>query len=95
VRLRRWSARGGEMERWSVARSLGTAMGAMYVQEALEILAVLAADERPMVWHAASAALAEIAQRNPRLVLPELARWRDDPARFRAANRAFEILAKR
>jgi len=94
-RLRTWCATGDEIARWSVARALQTTLGGMYIDDALDILGILAADERPMVWHAAAAALVEIAQRNPRRVLPEIARWRDDPQRLRAANRAFEILAKR
>ncbi len=94
-RLRRWIATRDEIARWTVARALQTALGGMYVEDALEILGVLAGDERPMVWHAAAGALAEVAQRNPRRVLPEIARWRDDPERFRTANRAFEVLAKR
>jgi hypothetical protein len=95
VRLRRWSAAGGEIARWNVAHALGTTLGGMYIGEALEILMVLAADERPMVWRAAASALVQIAQRNPRLVLPEIARWRDDPKRFRCANLALETLARR
>lgn len=94
-RMRRWCATGDEMACWNVARALQSALGGMYMEDALGILGVLAADERPMVWHAAAAGLFEVAQRDPRRVLPEIARWRDDPERFRCANRAFEMLAKR
>ncbi len=95
IRLRRWSNVGGEIARWNVAHALGTVFGGMRIEETLEILGVLAADERPMVWRAVAGALVQVAQRNPRLVLPEIARWRDDPKRFRAANLALRALAAR
>jgi HEAT repeat protein len=94
-RLWRWAGRHEEMARWNVARALATEVGGMLVEDAVDILAVLAADERDMVWRAAAEALAEVAQRNPGFVLPQLAKWREDIHRMRAAEMALRILAKR
>jgi len=94
-RLREWASRADEIARWHVARALATPLGGVYVEDAVDILEILAADERPSVWRAAAAALIEIAQRRPSYVLPILGRWRTDPRRERCARLALETLAKR
>ncbi len=95
IRLRQWISRGGEVARWNVAEALTTALGGAYVERAIEILEILAADERPMVWRAASKALVQVAQRRPAYVLPILGRWREDPKRWRCAEMALAALADR
>ncbi len=91
MRLTEWAGRNDEMVRFNVAEALRTVLGGRYVEQSMEILGALAADERPMVWRAAADALVEVAQRNPAFVLPILGRWREDVKRFKCA----EIVLKR
>jgi len=95
MRMREWAAMPNEITRWNVAKALATPLGGAYVEEAVEILEVLAADERAAVWRAAAEAVVEAAQRRPALVIPMLARWRGERARMRCAELAIQILSKR
>jgi len=94
-KLKEWARRADEITRWNVAKALGTPLGGVNIEGAMEILEILAADERPSVWRAAGEALVHIAERRPAFVLPILSRWRGDPARQKAANLALSTLARR
>lgn len=95
TRLREWATSDSEITRWNVAKALSTSAGGASVERAIDILEIFAADTRPMVWRAAAEALAQAAQRRPAYVLPILARWREDPKRWRCAELALEHLARR
>ena len=95
IRLRQWISSGDEVTRWNVAGALATGLGGAYIERAIEILEILAADERPMVWRAASRALVQVAQRRPAYVLPILGSWREDPKRWRCAELALRTLTGR
>jgi len=94
-RLRQWASHHSEIARWNIGEALSTVLGGFYVERAMEILEILAADERAMVWKAAARALSRVAQRRPSFVYPVLAKWREDPKRFRCAELALRTLARR
>lgn len=93
--LRNWSSEEDEIARWNVAEALSTPLGGIYVEEAMEILEILAIDERPSVWQAAARAIIVLAQRRPAFVLPILARWRGDFLHRSCAQMALEALVRR
>jgi len=94
-KLRDWAGRTEEFARWNVAKALATPLGGVYVEQAMDVLEHLAADERPAVWRTAAEAVAQIAQRRPAYVLPILKRWRTERARLRCAELVLCILSKR
>ena len=90
-----WTRMEDESARWHVAQALATTLGGVYPEQAVDMMTILAADERPSVWRAAAAALVQLAQRRPSYALPIIGRWRDDPERSPCARLVLEALAKR
>lgn len=95
ARLKGWAHETCEITRWNVAQALVTPFGGVYAEDAMDILADFALDERPAVWRAAAAAIVQIAQRRPAYVLPILKRWREEPLRRRCAELALVTLVRR
>jgi 3-methyladenine DNA glycosylase AlkC len=67
ARLERWAREPDENVRWNVASTFTSASGARVAERAFGILAFLAADTRPFVTHAVSAAVRNILKRRPEL----------------------------
>jgi 3-methyladenine DNA glycosylase AlkC len=67
ARLERWSREPDENVRWNVASAFTSASGARVAERGFGILAFLAADTRPFVAHAVSAAVRNILKRRPEL----------------------------
>lgn len=66
-RLARWARDPDENARWNAAMAFTTATGARLAERAFALLAGIAADERPFVRRAATAALRNIFRRRPEL----------------------------
>lgn len=71
-------------------RSFG---GTRSLQEALEILGQLAADERRFVWRAAASALHYLGKRHPEVVRPLMENWLQDERRKQAAEVALRYIS--
>jgi len=67
ARIAQWARDPDENARWNAAMAFTTASGARLAERALVILAGIAADERPFVRRAATAALRNIFRRRPEL----------------------------
>jgi 3-methyladenine DNA glycosylase AlkC len=93
VRLRRWADDGREEVRWNVAMAFHSFGGTRHVEEALEVLGILAADERRFVWRAAASALHYLGRRRPEIVRPVVEGWLQDERRVRAAETALHHMA--
>ena len=92
ARLRRWADDPREEVRWNVAMAFRSFGGTRHLQEALEILAQLAADERRFVWRAAASALHYLGRRQPEAVRPVLEGWLQDEQRAQAAEVALRYI---
>jgi 3-methyladenine DNA glycosylase AlkD len=68
ARLRAWAADPDEAVRWNVAMAFSAAEGAKHLDDALAILAGIAADERPFVRGAVRSALRALRKRKPAAV---------------------------
>ncbi|MFC1571979.1 HEAT repeat domain-containing protein [Candidatus Eisenbacteria bacterium] len=79
VRFQEWLKSEDEVVRWNLAMGLAAAVAVSEWKAALEVLRVLAADQRRFVWGAASAALGNLANHRSREVGPVLRRWMRDP----------------
>jgi 3-methyladenine DNA glycosylase AlkC len=95
ARLRRWAGDPREEVRWNVAMAFRSYGGARHLQEALEVLEQLAADERRYVWRAVAAALHYLGRRQPEAVRPLVEGWLQDERRVRAAETALQYMAGR
>ena len=87
ARLERWARHPDENVRWNVAAVFTSASGAKVAERAFGILAFLAADTRPFVTRAVSAAIRNVLKRRPEL-RDAIADW-DGGARA-AVRRALE-----
>jgi 3-methyladenine DNA glycosylase AlkC len=92
ARLRRWADDPREEVRWNVAMAFRSCGGSRHVQEGLEILGQLAADERRFVWRAAASALHYLGRRQPETVRPVVEGWLQDEQRARAAEVALRYI---
>jgi 3-methyladenine DNA glycosylase AlkC len=92
ARLRRWADDPREEVRWNVAMAFRSFGGTRHLQEALEVLAQLAADERRFVWRAAASALHYLGRRHPDAVRPVLESWLEDEQRVQAAQVALRYM---
>ncbi|MCK4305712.1 MAG: HEAT repeat domain-containing protein [Candidatus Eisenbacteria sp.] len=79
ARFQQWIRSDDEIVRWNLAMGLATAVRLSEWEAALEVLRVLAADNRRFVWGAASAALGNLVSHRAREVAPVLRRWMSDP----------------
>jgi len=92
ARFRRWANDPREEVRWNVAMAFRSFGGARHLQEALEILGQLAADERRFVWRAAASALHYLGKRHMKVVRPIVEDWLEDEQRARAAEVALRYM---
>jgi 3-methyladenine DNA glycosylase AlkC len=92
ARLRRWADDPREEVRWNVAMAFRSFGGTRHLEEALEVLEQLAADERRFVWRAAAAALHYLGRRQPEVVRPVVEDWLQDEQRVRAAKTALRYM---
>jgi 3-methyladenine DNA glycosylase AlkC len=92
ARLRRWAGDPREEVRWNVAMAFRSFGGTRHLQEALEILSDLSADERRFVWRAAASALHYLGKRQPEVVRPLVESWLEDEQRTRAAEVALRYI---
>lgn len=92
AKLRTWSQHDDEQARWNVAMALSAAEAAHHLKDALEILAVLAQDERHYVWRAVAAALKSLGRRQGEAVRPVIRGWLDDARRARPAAVALRLI---
>ena len=90
--LRRWAEDPREEVRWNVAMAFRSFGGTRHTEEALEVLEVLAADERRFVWRAAASALHYLGRRQPEIVRPVVEGWLQDERRVRAARTALRYM---
>jgi hypothetical protein len=77
-RFQRWLPSEDEVVRWNLAMALAAGVALSQWETALEVLRVLAADQRRFVWGAASAALGNMV-RHCAEVRPILRHWMRDP----------------
>jgi len=63
--LREWMWDEDEVVRWNVVSCLGGWYGVNHPEEALQLLKILAGDERRLVWRAAAASLVKLLRRYP------------------------------
>jgi HEAT repeat protein len=91
--IRRWADDPREEVRWNVAMAFRSFGGTRNLQEALEILGQLAADERRFVWRAAASALHYLGKRHPEVVRPLVENWLQDERRKRAAEVALHYIS--
>jgi hypothetical protein len=73
-------------------RSFG---GTRHIEQALEVLERLAADDRRFVWRAAASALHYLGRRRPEVVRPIVESWLLDERRVRAAKTALRYMPGR
>ena len=66
-KLREWMRDEDEVVRWNVASCLGGWYGVNHPEVALQLLEILARDERRFVWRAAAASLVKLLRRHPEL----------------------------
>jgi 3-methyladenine DNA glycosylase AlkC len=92
ARLRRWAGDPREEVRWNVAMAFRSSGGARHLQEALEILSDLSADEQRFVWRAAASALHYLGKRQPEVIRPLVESWLEDEQRARAAEVALRYI---
>jgi 3-methyladenine DNA glycosylase AlkC len=92
ARLRRWADDPSEEVRWNVAMAFRSSGGTRHLEEALDVLEQLAADERRFVWRAAAAALHHLGRRQPEVVRPIVEGWLQDERRVRAAETALRYM---
>jgi 3-methyladenine DNA glycosylase AlkC len=92
ARLRCWAKDASEAVRWNVAMAFRSFGGTRHLQEALQVLEQLAADERRFVWRAAAAALHYLGRRRPEIVRPVVEGWLEDERRVRAAETALRYM---
>jgi 3-methyladenine DNA glycosylase AlkC len=92
ARLYRWADDPREEVRWNVAMAFRSFGGTRNLQDALEILRQLAADERRFVWRAAASALHYLGKRHPKVVRPLVESWLQDEKRARAAEVALRYI---
>ena len=92
ARLRRWAEDPREEVRWNVAMAFRSYGGTRHIEQAMELLDVLAADERRFVWRAAASALHYLGRRQPEIVRPVLEGWLQDERRARAAETALHYI---
>jgi HEAT repeats len=78
-RFQDWLESDDEVVRWNLATALATAVAISQWKLALDVLQVLAADQRRFVWGAASAALGNLMRSHTPEVQPVLRRWMRDP----------------
>jgi len=90
--LRRWADDPREEVRWNVAMAFRSFGAARHLEEALEILGQLTADERRFVWRAAASALRYLGRRQPEAVRPVLEGWLQDERRAQAAEVALRYI---
>jgi 3-methyladenine DNA glycosylase AlkC len=93
TRLRRWAGDPREEVRWNVAMAFRSSGGTRNLQDALEILQQLAADERRFVWRAAASALHYLGKRHPEVVRPLVENWLQDERRQQAAKVALHYIS--
>jgi hypothetical protein len=79
LRFKQWIRSDDEIVLWNIGIALAAVHDLEQWEAALEVLRVLAADQRRFVWGAASAGLANLAIRRPEQVKPILRRWMRDP----------------
>ncbi len=79
ARFHGWLASEDEVIRWNLAMGLAAAVALSEWKSALDVLQVLASDQRRFVWGAASAALGNLVHHRAREVGPILRRWMRDP----------------
>lgn len=92
TRLRRWADDPREEVRWNVAMAFRSFGGTHHLEDALEALAMLAADERRFVWRAAASALHYLGRRHLEAVRPVVEGWLEDEQRVRAAETALRYM---
>lgn len=85
-KLREWMQEEDEVVRWNVASCLGGWYGVNHPEEALQLLKVLASDERRLVWRAAAASLVKLLRRYPEK--------RREVLSWEGCDRALEVVAK-
>jgi hypothetical protein len=91
--LERWRERyADENTRWNLAMAVSASGGVAHVSRSLAFLHTLAADDRRTVWRAVASAARALGKKRPDVVVPELRRWLDDPARQRVAETALKYL---
>jgi HEAT repeat protein len=79
TRFRTWLESKDEVVRWNLAMGLAAVVAVSEWKTALDVLRVLAADQRRFVWGAASAALGNLVSLRSREVGPVLNRWMREP----------------
>jgi hypothetical protein len=84
-----------EEVRWNVAMAFRSFGGTRHMEEALEMLEMLAADERRFVWRATASALHYLGRRKPEIVRPVVEGWLQDERRVRAAETALHYMTNR
>lgn len=92
ARLRRWAGDPREEVRWNVAMAFRSFGGTRHLEEALEILSDLSADEQRFVWRAAASALHYLGNRQPEVVRPLVESWLEDEQRAQAAEVALRYI---
>jgi 3-methyladenine DNA glycosylase AlkC len=92
ARLHRWADDPREEVRWNVAMAFRSFGGTRHVEKALEVLKILAADERRFVWRAAASALHYLGRRHSEIVRPVVEGWLQDERRGRAAETALHYM---
>lgn len=84
--LRKHARSRNEFARWNVAMVWSAVGGRKYAEEGMQLLDMLASDERRFVWRAVATATAKLGKAKPEVVKPVLTRWQDDPARKHVAE---------
>ena len=84
--LRKHARSKNEFARWNVAMVWSAVGGRKYAEQGMELLTVLAADERRFVWRAVASATAKLGKARPEVVKPIVKLWRADPRRRQVAE---------
>jgi 3-methyladenine DNA glycosylase AlkC len=75
-----------EFARWNVAMVWSAVGGRKYAAAGMELLTILAADERRFVWRAVASATAKLGKARPEIVKPIVKQWYADPQRRQVAE---------
>ncbi len=84
--LRKHTRSKNEFTRWNVAMVWSAVGGRKYAEQGMELLDVLAGDERRFVWRAVASATVKLGKAKPEVVKPVLKKWRADPQRKQVAE---------
>ncbi len=84
--LRKHARSKNEFARWNVAMVWSAVGGRKYAEEGMQLLDMLASDERRFVWRAVASATARLGKARPEVVKPVVKTWQNDPQRKHVAD---------